>query len=96
MIRVQSSKNFTRFILGLFLVVAAYFAYTMFTQQQLIDQQNTQKAQLETQLAHLQGSNESLQRQIESTTTDAYIEDVAREKLGWVKPGEILFVEEKP
>lgn len=79
-----------------FFAVSIYFGYSLITQQQLIYQQQTQRKDLQTQLSHLQAANESLERQIENTATDGYIEGVAREKLGWVKPGEILFVEEKP
>lgn len=96
MVRVQSTKTITRLILIVFVLAAVYFGYTLLNQQQLIDEQKTIRADLQTQLAHVYGENESLDRQIESTATDAYIESVAREKLGWVKPGEILFVEEKP
>lgn len=37
--------------------------------------------------------NEELKRQKEILDTDEYIEKVAREKLGMVKPGEKIFID---
>ena len=96
MIRIQSSKTFGRFAILIFLVVALYFGFTFFTQYQTLGQQNREIASLQAQLTHIQNSNESLRRQIENTQTQDYIASVARDKLGWVKPGEILFIESTP
>lgn len=40
----------------------------------------------------LRRENDSLKRQIEKTQTEQYLEEAARNKLGWVKPGEEIVI----
>ncbi|NLY29204.1 MAG: septum formation initiator family protein [Firmicutes bacterium] len=47
---------------------------------------------VEREIAALQTRNEAVRQQLKDMQTDAYIERVAREKLGLVKPGEIVYV----
>jgi len=47
-------------------------------------------------LAELQQENETLERQIENLTTDVGVEELAREQLGMVEPGEIGVTIESP
>lgn len=47
---------------------------------------------IESQLQELSAKNEDLKRQLKQVQSDAYIEQVAREKLGLVKPGESKIV----
>ena len=74
------------FVLFFLAVTIVYFAQQryMARQQALIDQLNAEKARLLQQ-------NEELQRQIDFTYTDEYIEREARSKLGLIKSDEILF-----
>lgn len=44
------------------------------------------------QLAELEGQNEVLQADVDALSTDAEIERLAREKLGYVRPGETAYV----
>ena len=46
---------------------------------------------LEKQVAQMAQENAELQYGIEHSADDSTIEDIAREKLGLVKPGEIIF-----
>lgn len=48
--------------------------------------------EIESQLAELKQKNEDLRKQLKQVQSDAYIEQVAREKLGLVKPGETRIV----
>ncbi len=48
--------------------------------------------EIERQLQELNIKNEELKRQLKQVQSDAYIEQVAREKLGLVKPGESRIV----
>lgn len=48
--------------------------------------------EIERQLQELSLKNEELKKQLKQVQSDAYIEQVAREKLGLVKPGETRIV----
>ncbi|MFZ5642718.1 MAG: FtsB family cell division protein [Bacillota bacterium] len=48
--------------------------------------------EIETQLEELKLKNDDLRKQLKQAQSDAYIEQVAREKLGLVKPGEARIV----
>lgn len=50
-----------------------------------------EEARLEMTIQRLKAENATLRQQIEALQTDAYIEKVAREQLGLVKPGEMLY-----
>jgi len=51
--------------------------------------------ELQQAISQVQEENESLDRQIEHAKSDEYIEQAARDKLGWVKEGETIFIEKK-
>jgi cell division protein FtsB len=46
-------------------------------------------------LSKLQDKNQKLQDEVDMSKTDSYIEKLARERLGLIKPGETLVVEKK-
>jgi cell division protein FtsL len=48
--------------------------------------------EIESQVEELKQKNEDLRKQLKQVQSDAYIEQVAREKLGLVKPGETRIV----
>lgn len=74
-------------------VILAFFGSIFIRQQITISGLNDKYAQYEKQLSQLQEKNAKLTSQLEQTQTDEYIEKVAREKLGLIKPGEILFID---
>ncbi|WP_313885440.1 septum formation initiator family protein [Desulfallas sp. Bu1-1] len=51
---------------------------------------------IEAEIKEIKEKNTGLQRQLENLQSDAYIEQVAREKLGLVKPGESRIVPVPP
>ena len=51
--------------------------------------------QLQQQIEQVEELNADLERQIEYTKSPEYVEKVARERFGWVKKGEIKFIEKK-
>ena len=63
--------------------------------QQKIDVKAEEKRQLEEQIAAEQERAEEIEEFGKEVQTKGYIEDVAREKLGLVYEGEILFKEDK-
>jgi len=48
--------------------------------------------EIEAEIAETEAENEQLQKQIQNSDSKEYIEEVAREKLGLVKPGEKLLI----
>jgi len=74
-------------------VILAFFGSIFISQQITIKGLNDKYKQYEEQLSRLQEKNAKLTSQLEQTQTDDYIEKMAREKLGLIKPGEILFID---
>ena len=69
--------------------VAALAVYG--AQQRYMNRQKALIEQLNAQKAQLTAENEELQRRIDFTYTDEYIEREARSKLGLIREDEILF-----
>ena len=75
----------------LFVVVGAAFLTQVVPYRQILDSQrqlNTARAEL----ADLEADNARLAADVAALGTDAEIEKLAREKLGYVRPGETAFV----
>jgi len=73
------------------LVLAAYIIVSLLAVKSKVAQAEAYRAELEEQLSLAEQENAGLLYAIEHSTDDATIEDVAREKLGLVKPGEKIF-----
>jgi cell division protein FtsL len=75
----------------LILLVGAAFLTQVVPYRQIIDsKQNVESAREE--LANLKAENSQLELDIEALNTDSEVEKLAREKLGYVRPGEKAFV----
>jgi len=72
-----------------------YFSVAFVKQEIKMREQHERADALRQQIAEVQERNRELQRLIEYTQSDEYVEKVARERLGWVKEGEIKFIEKK-
>ena len=91
--RVQSKS----FILTLALVLlVGYFVITIIGLQFQIRDAKTEKDQLTDALQMQLAENNKLQSIVESEDKSDYIEQVAREKLGYVMPGEKVFYDVTP
>jgi cell division protein FtsL len=75
----------------LILLLGAAFLTQVVPYGQILDS-NHQVASAETRLESLQSENARLQADIDALETDAEIEKLAREKLGYVRPGETAYV----
>jgi len=80
--------KWSRVLLLIFLV---YFVYTFTVQQLKINDLKRQEMELSREIERLSAERAELQREIELLNTDSYIEELARDQLGLVKPGEILY-----
>lgn len=77
------------------LAVAAfvlYIAVTLITKQAQISQQKATLAKLSEQLQQQQGTNAEMQRVL-SENNDQYMASVARDKLGYAKPNERIYID---
>lgn len=75
----------------LFLVMGAAFLTQVVPYRQILEsQRRVESAQI--QLQNLQDENEVLSADVAALQTDEEVERLAREKLGYVKPGETAYV----
>ncbi len=77
----------------LFLVGAGAIlaALTFITQAQRMDELHAERDALQVQLLERQNQTQRLERMIQYSQTDAYVERMALKQFGMVKEGEILF-----
>ncbi len=78
-------------IVVLFLVIGAAFLTQLIPYRQIIDS-NRQVESARSELAALEEENRLLQADVEALGTPEEVEKLAREKLGYARPGEIAFV----
>lgn len=75
----------------LILLTGAAFLTQVVPYGQIIESRR-QVSDAREQLAELEAENRALQADVEALGTDAEIEKLAREKLGYVRPGETAYV----
>jgi cell division protein FtsL len=75
----------------LFLLVGAAFLTQVVPYRQIIDS-HRQVTSARAQLEALQEENTRLQADVDALETDEEVEKLAREKLGYVRPGETAYV----
>ncbi|RCX17870.1 cell division protein FtsB [Anaerobacterium chartisolvens] len=80
--------------LGLFIILAGiiYLSCIMIDQQRIIYAKQEERKQIERKIEEEKRVNKSLKRQKEDINSDEFIERVARERLGFIKPGEKVFI----
>lgn len=72
----------------------AFFGFQIIRDLVTLNELKAEQATLNGQLGDINDKNAALQKEIDESGTDSFIERLARELLGWVKPGEIKIVEE--
>ena len=75
----------------LILVLVVYATVTLVSLQSQVTEKETQAAALHDDITAAQQENLRLEQAINALGTDEGVEAVARQKLGLVAPGEILF-----
>jgi cell division protein FtsL len=77
----------------LFILLIFYLSLNLVSQQQLIENKNSELAEVEAKIAAEIKLSEQLQKEKSMLTSDESLERIAREKLGMIKPGERVFVD---
>lgn len=77
-------------LVGLFVL---YFIYIMIWQQVMLSKKNKEIDALEEKISAAAQQTEQLKEQLSSMEDPEYIERIAREKLGLVRPNERVFVD---
>jgi len=91
-VKKKKKKTALFFKLALFLI-AIISAVQLISIHSSISANEEQLAKLEQELAVTTAENEQLQQQLEQGVTDEYIENIAREQLGYVSPFERIFID---
>jgi len=86
----RKSPKWMIFVLIGFII---YFIFVFFEQQKVLYAKNIEMNNIQAKIKEEMELNEELKKQKEMLATDEYIEKVAREKLGMVKPGERIFID---
>jgi cell division protein FtsB len=93
---MRQSANVSRLLFVGCLILGAYFAFSFVggwvQGQRLADD----RAEAQHEVAVLRDKKERLQAVKRYVSSDAYIEQEARRRIGFVRPGEIPFVIESP
>lgn len=88
-------RVFLRILVGLLLVVAVAWSVAIYLKQETqLQRVAERKLELQDILAVAQAEQDELLALQDQVDTDAYIEHIAREKLGMVKPDEVVFEED--
>ena len=90
----KRKMNPKRFAIAMAIIgFVLYFSYVMIWQQVTISKKNREIGALEAQIQAATTQTEELEAELENLNDPAYLEKVAREKLGLVRPNERVFVD---
>ncbi|HWR09451.1 septum formation initiator family protein [Sporomusa sp.] len=87
----KKTKRFSWFRLCI-LIMAGYFCYMIILQQTELYKIRREMDAVNTRMAEAEGVNKNLAAEKEKLSMTEYIEKVAREQLGLVKPGEVPYI----
>lgn len=86
----KSGVNLITLILCFFIVV---FGISIFSQQVTLSKLSAERKTLEQKIAEQQDEQTKINKQLEAPNELERVEQIAREQLGMVKPGERVFVD---
>ena len=93
-ILVSRRSVLTKVIIGLIMLAVVYAALTTaISQGEQLERIMLRRGEIQKDLDKAEKSYKTTRDLYESMGSDAFIEKIAREKLGMLMPGEILFVE---
>ncbi|WP_223376784.1 FtsB family cell division protein [Schnuerera sp. xch1] len=77
----------------IFLLIVFWVGKTLISQSIVMNDLSEEKLRKEQEVVELQGKIEQLQMEIKNKDSLTFVEKVAREKLGLVKPREIIYID---
>jgi len=86
--RFKRSSLLTKILI---LVLVVYATVTLVSLQSQVTEKEAEAQALQGSIEAAKQENLRLEQAIEALDTDEGVEDVARQKLGWVSEGEIVF-----
>ena len=87
---VNPKRLLIAIVTGIFIL---YFIYIMIWQQIVITRKNNEIEALEEKIGATAQQTERLEKELENLNDPEYLEKIAREKLGLVRPNERVFVD---
>jgi cell division protein DivIC len=91
----NTKKKRIHFSFFLVLAMLIYAIVMLLNQSRVIEGQKDRESELLRQKENLEAEIHSLENELDYIGSDEYIEQMARERLGWVKEDEIKFIEEE-
>lgn len=89
----MSKRRKSRVYLLVTLCVMAYLTYLMIGQERIIRDKSSQITSVNQKIEDEKSKNTELNKQKEQVNSPEYIEKIARDQLGMVKPDEKVFVD---
>lgn len=84
-----------RLKVAIVLILFGYFSFILIEQEISLSGQRLEIERLTREIEAVEKQNTEIERMIEYTDTLEFIERAAREYFGWVKEGEIKFIEKE-
>lgn len=81
-----------KLVLVFFIAMVAYITFSISSQIGRLQAMQNNVETIQSQVEELKHKNAALREELKRIKTDSYVEQVAREQLGLVKPGETLIV----
>ena len=88
----MNRKKILKWMLFITIPIIVYLLFVIVEQQEILMQKEQAIRNVQAKIEEEKRLNEELKRQKEILNTYEYVESVAREKLGMVKPGEKIFI----
>ncbi|MCQ2480189.1 MAG: septum formation initiator family protein [Clostridia bacterium] len=90
--KAKKSRRKHSFLLTVCLIsLVIVFVISLVSIKKEIDKRTAEKEQMEQMCSEEDAANEELQSIVDSGNKDEYVEKVAREKYGYIKPGDIVY-----
>lgn len=90
---MRNKRKISKLKMILIFGIILYVGYILTGQQRILYEKESEARQYREKLKKEEQIAESLKKQKDMVGSDMYIEKIAREKLGMVKPGEKIFVD---
>lgn len=89
----KKRKTGMKLVMVVMALLVVYFSYTVFGQFKKISALESELATKEETLNQIQEENENLEKEIEDSDSLSFIERIARDEYGLVKPKEVIFID---